>query len=189
MSWLNVVRCKPYFIACASKSLQVFYSVCVLLLSNACLLGFLAATIDLTGSLYTALCAMVATAMTMTTTAMTTAAMTTTPTAMTTTHTTHTKDDRCNGVAEAAQALWRGDEQDKASGGRGGGLAPFFVGVGPRSVWAGCVIGGQFFLYDVFRAAAHVSPQDLTQVLDVFGTVDILLKSDGAIGLLGLEGV
>jgi len=27
------------------------------------------------------------------------------------------------------------------------------------------------------------------QVLDVFGTVDILLKSDGAIGLLGLEGV
>jgi len=99
------------------------------------------------------------------------------------------QDDRCNGVAEAAQALWRGDEQDKASGGRGGGLAPFFVGVGPRSVWAGCVIGGQFFLYDVFRAAAHVSPQDLTQVLDVFGTVDILLKSDGAIGLLGLEGV
>jgi hypothetical protein len=27
------------------------------------------------------------------------------------------------------------------------------------------VIGGQFFLYDVFRAAEHVSPQDLTQVV------------------------
>ena len=88
------------------------------------------------------------------------------------------KDSSGLSVMEAAASLWRGDGDDSGGGSggstqtTGGGPRAFFVGLGPRSVWAGCVIAGQFALYDLFRAMAGVSPRDLTQVLDVLGTVD-----------------
>jgi hypothetical protein len=43
------------------------------------------------------------------------------------------QDDRGLGVVDTAKSLWRGDDDEKSNG----GLAPFFVGVGPRSIWAG----------------------------------------------------
>ncbi len=47
------------------------------------------------------------------------------------------------------------------------GLESLFRGVGSRSVWAGCIIAGQFSLYDVFRALFGVSGDNLNQVLEV----------------------
>lgn len=67
----------------------------------------------------------------------------------------------------------------KQEGGQGGllegartmvekeGAASLFRGLGSRSVWAGCIIGGQFLLYDVFRAFFGISGDDLNQVLEV----------------------
>ena len=49
-------------------------------------------------------------------------------------------------VVGAASALWEES---------GGSIAPFFYGVGSRAVWAGCVIAGQFFLYDVFKVTVR----------------------------------
>lgn len=51
------------------------------------------------------------------------------------------------------QALWKE-----------GGPGALFRGLGSRSVWAGSIIAGQFFLYDIFRTMAGVSSADLTQV-------------------------
>ena len=45
-----------------------------------------------------------------------------------------------------------------------GGPGSLFRGLGSRCVWAGSIIAGQFFLYDIFRTAAGVSTADLTQV-------------------------
>ena len=47
------------------------------------------------------------------------------------------------------------------------GAASLFRGLGSRSIWAGCIIGGQFLLYDVFRAFFGISGEDLNQVLEV----------------------
>jgi len=47
------------------------------------------------------------------------------------------------------------------------GVGSLFRGLGSRSVWAGCIIAGQFLLYDVFRAAFGISGDDLNQVLEV----------------------
>ena len=47
------------------------------------------------------------------------------------------------------------------------GLESLFRGVGSRSVWAGCIIAGQFLLYDVFRAFFGISGDNLNQVLEV----------------------
>jgi len=47
------------------------------------------------------------------------------------------------------------------------GAASLFRGLGSRSIWAGCIIGGQFLLYDVFRSFFGISGEDLNQVLEV----------------------
>eukprot|EP00581_Thalassiosira_minuscula_P003064 CAMPEP_0183744606 /NCGR_PEP_ID=MMETSP0737-20130205/65816_1 /TAXON_ID=385413 /ORGANISM="Thalassiosira miniscula, Strain CCMP1093" /LENGTH=645 /DNA_ID=CAMNT_0025980251 /DNA_START=359 /DNA_END=2297 /DNA_ORIENTATION=- len=47
------------------------------------------------------------------------------------------------------------------------GAASLFRGVGSRSIWAGCIIAGQFLLYDVFRAFFGISGEDLNQVFEV----------------------
>lgn len=45
------------------------------------------------------------------------------------------------------------------------GLPGFFAGLGSRCVWAGCIISGQFTLYDICKAAFGV--KDLRMFLDV----------------------
>jgi len=47
------------------------------------------------------------------------------------------------------------------------GVSSLFRGLGSRSIWAGCIIAGQFLLYDVFRAFFGISGDDLNQVLEV----------------------
>jgi len=47
------------------------------------------------------------------------------------------------------------------------GPTALFRGVTSRCLWAACIIGGQFVLYDVFRQALGVSVDDLTQVYRV----------------------
>jgi len=47
------------------------------------------------------------------------------------------------------------------------GVGSLFRGLGSRSVWAGCIIAGQFLLYDVFRAFFGISGDDLNQVFEV----------------------
>ena len=47
------------------------------------------------------------------------------------------------------------------------GLGSLFRGLGSRSIWAGCIIAGQFLLYDVFRAYFGISGDDLTQVFEL----------------------
>ena len=47
------------------------------------------------------------------------------------------------------------------------GPESLFRGLGSRSVWAGCIIAGQFLLYDVFRAYFGISDEDLTQVFEL----------------------
>ena len=44
------------------------------------------------------------------------------------------------------------------------GPGSLYRGVGSRSIWATCIIAGQFLLYDAFRSLSGVSPEDLTQV-------------------------
>lgn len=50
---------------------------------------------------------------------------------------------------------------------REGGVKSLFNGLGSRCVWAGCIIAGQFLLYDVFRAAFGIAGEDLNQVFEV----------------------
>jgi hypothetical protein len=47
------------------------------------------------------------------------------------------------------------------------GLGSLFRGVGSRCVWAGCIIAGQFLLYDVFRTYFGVNSDDLSQAFRV----------------------
>ena len=47
------------------------------------------------------------------------------------------------------------------------GAGSLFRGLGSRSVWAGCIIAGQFLLYDVFRAFFGITGEDLNQVFEV----------------------
>lgn len=47
------------------------------------------------------------------------------------------------------------------------GLGSLFRGLGSRSVWAGCIIAGQFLLHDVFRAYFGITGEDLTQVFEL----------------------
>jgi solute carrier family 25 phosphate transporter 3 len=53
------------------------------------------------------------------------------------------------------------DEKAKDAGG-------MFAGAGVRCLFFAASISVQFLLYDAFRAALHVSPQDLMEGLDVF---------------------
>lgn len=47
------------------------------------------------------------------------------------------------------------------------GIKSLFNGLGSRCVWAGCIIAGQFLLYDVFRQAFGIAGDDLNQVFEV----------------------
>ena len=51
------------------------------------------------------------------------------------------------------------------------GLGGFFVGLSSRCLWAGCIISGQFFLYDAFRNVLEVNTPNLTLYMDVLGTL------------------
>ena len=46
------------------------------------------------------------------------------------------------------------------------GIPGLWTGFGPRCVWAGSIISGQFLLYDIFRDILGVTPADLTEYLD-----------------------
>ena len=48
-----------------------------------------------------------------------------------------------------------------------GGVPALFRGLGSRCLWASSIIAGQFFLYDIFRGAFQVTPDDLTQVFTI----------------------
>ena len=60
------------------------------------------------------------------------------------------------GILEGAQVMVQKD-----------GVGSLFRGLGSRSVWAACIIAGQFLLYDVFRAFFGITGEDLNQVLEV----------------------
>lgn len=47
------------------------------------------------------------------------------------------------------------------------GVGSLFRGLGSRCVWAGCIIAGQFLLYDVFRGIFGITGDDLNQVFEV----------------------
>lgn len=50
------------------------------------------------------------------------------------------------------------------------GPGSLFRGLGSRCIWAGSIIAGQFFLYDIFRTYFGVSGYDLSQVFEIFIT-------------------
>lgn len=50
------------------------------------------------------------------------------------------------------------------------GPGSLFRGLGSRCLWAGSIIAGQFFLYDIFRTYFGVSGYDLSQVFGIFIT-------------------
>mmetsp|Transcript_31175 Transcript_31175/g.62761 ORF Transcript_31175/g.62761 Transcript_31175/m.62761 type:complete len:703 (-) Transcript_31175:83-2191(-) len=52
------------------------------------------------------------------------------------------------------------------------GVVSLFRGLSSRCVWAGCIIAGQFLLYDVFRAMFGITGNDLNQVFEVALTID-----------------
>ncbi len=47
------------------------------------------------------------------------------------------------------------------------GVGSFFRGLVSRCVWAGCIIAGQFLLYDVFRSLFGITADDLNQVFEI----------------------
>ena len=47
------------------------------------------------------------------------------------------------------------------------GAAGLFNGLGSRCIWSGSIIGGQFFLYEIFRNALSVGTSDLVEQLIV----------------------
>ena len=49
------------------------------------------------------------------------------------------------------------------------GFSGFYLGLPSRCLWSGAIIGGQFFLYDLFKQALHLTANDLTQFYDAFG--------------------
>jgi len=49
------------------------------------------------------------------------------------------------------------------------GLAGLYLGLPSRCLWSGAIIAGQFFLYDVFKGAFHITATDLTLFYDAFG--------------------
>ena len=66
------------------------------------------------------------------------------------------------GFLETARAI--GDEY----GPRG-----FFLGVGPRVLWAAAIISGQFFLYDVMKTLTRTTAPDLATYLDALASAGI----------------
>lgn len=49
------------------------------------------------------------------------------------------------------------------------GVAGLYLGLPSRCLWSGAIIAGQFFLYDVFKQALHVTAADLTLFYDALG--------------------
>lgn len=49
------------------------------------------------------------------------------------------------------------------------GVGGLFRGLPSRCIWSGAIIAGQFFLYDVFKSALHVTSSDLTLFYDALG--------------------
>ena len=49
------------------------------------------------------------------------------------------------------------------------GLQGLYLGLPSRCLWSGAIIAGQFFLYDVFKSALHVTASDLTLFYDALG--------------------
>ena len=47
------------------------------------------------------------------------------------------------------------------------GIGSLFRGLGSRCVWAGCIIAGQFLLYDLFRGMFGITGDDLSQVFEI----------------------
>ena len=47
------------------------------------------------------------------------------------------------------------------------GFGSLFRGLGSRCLWACCIIGGQFLLYDIFRTYFGVSGEDLAQIYEL----------------------
>ena len=47
------------------------------------------------------------------------------------------------------------------------GVSSLFRGLGSRCVWAGCIIAGQFLLYDLFRGMFGITGADLSQVFEI----------------------
>ena len=52
---------------------------------------------------------------------------------------------------------------------RSGGMPAFFRGLPSRCLWSSAIIGGQFFLYDLFKAALHITAADLGLFYDALG--------------------
>lgn len=51
------------------------------------------------------------------------------------------------------------------------GVPGLFAGLGSRCVWAGGIIAGQFFLYDLFKDLLGIAPADLVVYLDPLRTL------------------
>merc|ERR1712072_962297 len=49
------------------------------------------------------------------------------------------------------------------------GIQGLYLGLPSRCLWSGAIIAGQFFLYDVFKGALHVTTADLTLFYDALG--------------------
>ena len=49
------------------------------------------------------------------------------------------------------------------------GVPGLYLGLPSRCLWSGAIIAGQFFLYDVFKGALHVTAADLTLFYDALG--------------------
>lgn len=56
-----------------------------------------------------------------------------------------------------------------------GGFGSLYRGVGSRSLWAGSIIAGQFFLYDIIRTIFHVNTGDLSEMFVLqFPSIDTI---------------
>lgn len=53
------------------------------------------------------------------------------------------------------------------------GLGGFFLGLPSRCLWSGAIIAGQFFLYDLFKQALHLTAADLSLFYDAFGASQV----------------
>ena len=62
------------------------------------------------------------------------------------------------------------------------GLGGLFLGLPSRMVWSSAIIAGQFFLYDLFKQALHLSTNDLTLFYDAFGSSAAFATLSAAVG-------
>jgi solute carrier family 25 (mitochondrial phosphate transporter), member 3 len=69
------------------------------------------------------------------------------------------KDSTTGGTVGLIEGVRRMIDQD--------GPAALFRGLGSRCVWAGSIIAGQFFLYDIFRSVFGVNSDDLSQIFEL----------------------